>query len=213
MNHAQARTRRRSSCSTTSRRFSACCSRTDAFARSRMPSRRGRASAGSRPAAQRARAAGQGRVRARVRSLPRRPGSVDDRSRRRPLPRHLRRSARDRWTPSRPAVRVQGVPASGSRAMRGPTRSRSRTARTVRRTSSDPGRALLTGFVGGAPPPTTGTSSTSPACAGSANGAVLPQQQRGDARRCGRSLHRVLQARAGELAAGRRCRRSRAPTA
>ena len=39
----------------------------------------------------------------------------------------------------------------------------------IRRTSSDPGRALLTGFVGGARPPrTTGTSSTCPDCAGSA---------------------------------------------
>ena len=39
---------------------------------------------------------------------------------------------------------------------------------TTRRTSSDPGRALLTGFVGGPAPGTTGTSSTSPGFAGSA---------------------------------------------
>ena len=42
------------------------------------------------------------------------------------------------------------------------------TGTKVRRTSSDPGRALLTGFVGGRPRRTTGTSSTCPACAGSA---------------------------------------------
>ena len=39
---------------------------------------------------------------------------------------------------------------------------------TVRRTSSDPGRALLTGFVDCRSQPTTGRSSTIPGCAGSA---------------------------------------------
>ncbi len=70
--------RRRNSSSTTWPRFSACSSRTIAFARSPTRSRDGHDTvAGSGSAAQRARAAGQGRLRARLRPVPRRPRAVD----------------------------------------------------------------------------------------------------------------------------------------
>ena len=68
----------------------------------------------------------------------------------------------------------------------------------VRRTSSDPGRALLTGYVGGLPGTRrSGEAGYARPSRDPQDRAVFPQQQRGHARRGGRSLHRVLQARAG----------------
>ena len=66
-----------------------------------------------------------------------------------------------------------------------------------------PGRALLTGFVGGPRPRTTGTSWTCPSFAGSSDRPVLPQQQRGYTRRGGGSLHGVLHGAASVDGAGR----------
>ena len=124
--------------------------------------------------------AGQGCVRARVPPLPRRARAC--------------RPAVHMNLPSFP-LHFESMPASGRHGDAGPVRVRAlpridsqRNARTyeivlslptqgpsgiipagtrVRRTSSDPGRALLTGFVGGPVARTmTGTSSTSPGCAG-----------------------------------------------
>ena len=118
--------------------------------------------AGSRSAAQRARAAGQSGVRARLQPMPRRPRTDD--------------SPRPRWfgfTASQPVpasrrhrdagpLRVCGLPAA-ARAQcpdvrdyavysdAGPRRVLPAGTK-IRRTSSDPGRALLTGFVGGPAP-------------------------------------------------------------
>ena len=75
-------------------------------------------------------------------------------------------SVRGPSTPRRPrASRLRRV-RRNSRAMRGPTRSPWPTARKIRRTSSDPGRALLTGSSAAPAPRTTGTSSTCPALRG-----------------------------------------------
>ena len=75
----------------------------------------------------------------------------------------------------------------------------------MRRTSSDPGRALLTGFVGGPPGQDDWNKFDMPGLRGmQLHGTVLSQQQRRHAGRSGRSLLRVLQARAGRRAAGRR---------
>ncbi len=86
---------------------------------------------------------------------------------------------------------------------------------TLRRTSSDPGRALLTGVVG-APyrRPDDWNKFDVPGLRGiCAHRAVLPQQQRRHAGRGRRSLHRVLQARAGRLRRPASCRRWRRRTA
>ena len=113
------------------------------------------------PRAQRARAAGQGRLRARVRPVPRRPRAVDPAVPGRSVSQHLEpvpASGRHRDARS---LRVCAVPAATrpqcadlrDRAVlptQGPTGHPAGTK--VRRTSSDPGRALLTGFVGGPGP-------------------------------------------------------------
>ena len=69
----------------------------------------------------------------------------------------------------------------------------------IRRTSSDPGRALLTGWVGGPAPPFDDWNKFDvPGLRGIRNTApVLPQQQRGHARRGRRPLHRALQVHQG----------------
>ena len=73
----------------------------------------------------------------------------------------------------------------------------------TRRTSSDPGRALLTGFVGGVPAQDDWNKFDVPGLRGhQQDRPVLPQQQRRHPRGGRRSLHRVLQARAGECGAG-----------
>ena len=78
----------------------------------------------------------------------------------------------------------------------------------IRRTSSDPGRALLTGFVGGPAPRDDWEKFDVPGLRGiSKTAPYFHQQQRRHARRDGRSLHRALQARGGQLRPGpRRCR-------
>ena len=178
----RSRARRRNSSWTISRPFSACCSRTIGFARLSNA-----ISAGDTPlpdpdrAAERARTAGQGRVRPRLRSVPRRPGAVDAAGSRRSIPRHLQpvpasrryrrrplalllqpcpeRLARNARTyeitvsvPTPcppPAGRVTPCPLSPAPGVPAPPLP---AGAKIRRTSSDPGRALLTGFVGGAAP-------------------------------------------------------------
>ena len=146
-------TRRRSSCSTIWRPSSASCSPITASARCPTPCARGRCRFRTGSAADRARAGRQGRVRPRLRAVPWRPGPVDAAGRRWFASTTSRASVRVRWTRShRRAGRSRRVRRS-SRATPGPTRSRCRTGRRIRRTSSDPGRALLTGFAGVGPAP------------------------------------------------------------
>ena len=155
--------------------------------------------------ADRARAGRQGRVRPRLHAVPWRPRPVDAAGAGGALPRHLDPvSAARRRRDARRASRSRRARRS-SRATPGPTRSRCPTARTMRRTSSDPGRALLTGFVGGAPAPQDDWNKLDvPGLRGLRRTApVLPQQQRGDDRGGGRSLHRVLQAGHANARAGR----------
>ena len=107
--------------------------------------------AGSRSAARRARAAGQGGVRARLRPVPRRPRTVDPAGPGGSIPRHLEPVSASGRHRDAGALRVRAVPAA-TRPQRPDLRDHAgRTARKIRRTSSDPGRALLTGFVGGRP--------------------------------------------------------------
>ena len=153
------------------------------------------------PPAQRARTAGKGRVR----SAP--AASATAAPDNRP---HRRRSFD--FTTSRASVRVPSTRRRRPALPLPPCPPQlARNARTyeiacangtkIRRTSSDPGRALLTGFVGGVPaqddwnkfdvPGLRGISKTAPYFHN--NSAATP-------RRRGRPLHRVLQARAGECA-------------
>ena len=84
----------------------------------------------------------------------------------------------------------------------------------VRRVSSDPGRALLTGFVGGpAARRRLEQARRQRTARDREDGALLPQQQRRHARAGGRALHRVLPAGAGDGAARVWCRHSRRPMA
>ena len=121
------------------------------------------------------------------------------------------------FTTSAPSARARSIPSCPLDSPSRPARlGLARNARTyeitlangtkIRRTSSDPGRALLTGFVGGPPADRRleqvrrSRTSRNPQ-----DRAVLPQQQRRDAGRGRRSLHRVLQACAkADCAAGRR---------
>ena len=126
--------------------------------------------AGSGSAAQRAGAAGQGRLHARVCAVPRRSFPVDAAADAalsgRSLPLdcdYVSPSGRHRHTP---ALGVRPLPAA-PRPQRTDA-SLLANGTTVRRTSSDPGRALLTGFVNCRSQPTTGRSSIIPGCAGSA---------------------------------------------
>ena len=131
------------------------------------------------------------------------PGTVDRTGPGRSLPRHRDAvSASRRHRDARP-LRLCAVPAA-TRAQCPDLRDHAgRTARKIRRTSSDPGRALLTGFVGGPAPQDDWNKFDMPGLRGiSQTAPVLPQQQRRHARRGRRPLHRVLQARAGECAAG-----------
>ena len=69
----------------------------------------------------------------------------------------------------------------------------------TRRTSSDPGRALLTGFVGGVPAQDDWNKHDMPGTSGHPQDRpLLPQQQRRHPRGGRRSLHGVLQARDGQ---------------
>ena len=120
-------------------------------------------------AAQRARAAGQGRVRARVRAVPRRSLAVERRS---------RRSSGSTTSP--PSVRARSIRVDArSLRVRAVPAALARNARTyeitlangttIRRTSSDPGPRAVDGVRRAARRRrTTGTSSTCPGCAGSA---------------------------------------------
>ena len=194
--------------------------------------------AGSRSAAQRARSAGQGRVRARVRAVSRRSRAVD---RRRPRSFDSTRSPRSVRVPSiprcPPASRLRRARIA-SRATPGPTRSRCPCRRRARRQATVSRRVLCRlrqvlrprRFRSGqGPPHELGSGpravdrlrrrSARPRRLGKArraraprdqqHRAVLPQQQRGHARRGGRSLHRVLQAREGQCRHPGSCRRSR----
>ena len=95
-----------------------------------------------------------------------------------------------------PALQLQALPAA-PRAQRANLRNHAADGAKIRRTSSDPGRALLTGFVGVRRPAGTGRLEQArrarPARAAQ-HRAVLPQQQRRHAGRSRRPLHRVLQA-------------------
>ena len=165
----RSRARRRSSCSTICRRSSACCSRTIVCAPWPTPSREGtRPLPDPDPPLDRARRAGQGGVRARLRPVPRRPRTVDaaGHAHRPPAPvirfhTILSQCPRPGRHRDAGAIRVCALPAA-PRAQCADLRDRAVGADAepggllpagtkVRRTSSDPGRALLTGFVGGPP--------------------------------------------------------------
>ena len=139
--------------------------------RARRAVRAGTAAARSRSAAQRAGAAGQGRVRARLRAMPRWPRTVDAGTPGRPVVRFhtSQRSVRVRLTPPRLRASFAACPPQLARNAR--TYEITLAERDARSAGQAPipGRALLTGFVGVGPSRrTTGTSSTSPAFAGSA---------------------------------------------
>ena len=209
--------RRRSDCSTICASFQRVLFTNRSGAR---PGRRGQrrhdAAAGCRSAAERARAAGQGRLRARVQPVSWRPGPVDRRRRRSfAFTTSRTQCPRPVDTVDAGALRVRRRARRSSPATPGPTRSRCRTARRSAAPARDPGRALLTGFVGGAAAAQDDWNKLDvPATARhQQDRAVLPQQQRRHARRSRRSLHRVLQARAGELRAQASRRRLRRPTA
>ena len=147
------------------------------------------------PPLERARAAGQGRVRARLRSMPRRPRPVDLAGAGGSIPRHLEPVSASRRYGLAGSLRVSRRARRDSRAMPGRTSITLPNGTKIRRTSSDPGRALLTGFVGGVLRPGRLEQVRRPRAArDQQDRAVLPQQQRRHARGRGRSLHRVLQA-------------------
>ena len=223
---ARSRSPRRSGCSTTCPRSSGSCSRTLVFAPCPMPCERARSAAGSRSAAQRARGAGQGGVRSCLRPLPRRPRTVDATGPGRFDITSCRASVHVPSTPSTPArFAFAACPPQLARnartyeiALSAPTPSPGGllpAGTKVRRTSSDPGRALLTGYVGG--PLRAAGRLGQVRHAGTARDpqdrSVLPQQQRGDPRGRRRSLHRRSSARGrllappGVLAASRYDRR------
>ena len=103
----------RNGCSTTCRRFSACCSRNHRVRALADAVSDGRdAAAGSGSAAQRARAAGQGRVRARVRAVPRRSGTVDAAGAGDSIPRHCDPVSAARRHGDAGPLRVRAVPAA-----------------------------------------------------------------------------------------------------
>ena len=161
----------------------------------RRPARGHAAAAGGGWTADRARAGRQGRLRPRLHAVPWRARASRRRRRRRSGSTTSPASVRGRSTPRSPA-RFAFTPCPPQLARNARTYEITLpNGTTVRRTSSDPGRALLTGFVGGAPAAgRLEQAGHAGAARAPQDGAVLPQQQRGDDRGGGRSLHRVLQA-------------------
>ncbi len=199
----RSRTRRRSSFSTTWPRSSACCSRTIAFAPCRTPSDEGITPLPDpdRPLNELEQ---QGKVvfeRACAQchggpgqSTGQRPGDSVSRHRDQcPRPVDTATPARFAFAPCPPRL------ARNARTYEITLANGTKT----RRTSSDPGRALLTGFVGGPAPQDDWDKFDMPGLRGHPQDRpVLPQQQRRHPRGGRRSLHRVLQAREGHCPAG-----------
>ena len=147
------------------------------------------------PSAQRARTGGKAVFERACAQCHGGPGQSTAQAAGRPLSRHLQPVSASGRHGDAGAIRLRRRVRRSSRAMRGPTRSRCPTAPRSAATSSDPGRALLTGFVGGPPAQDDWNKFDMPGLRGhQPDRAVLPQQQRRDARGDGRPLHRVLQA-------------------
>ena len=226
------RTCRRNSFSTTCPRFSGCCSRTIVFARCPTPSERARlrcripirrstrsssrARSCSCAPAPSATAAPDSRRPRRPQAPPARSFDFTTSSSQCPRPGDTVTPARFAFAacPPRLARNARTYEIALSIPTPGPT-GLLPAGTKIRRTSSDPGRALLTGFVGGAcPRRTTGTNSTCPDFAGSArpprtSTTTAPPRSRRS------SITTSSSSSACEANASRQasCRRSRRPTA
>ncbi len=216
------RTRRRNSCSTTCRRFSGCCSRTIACARWLMPSGRAPTPLPDPdrpldPLEQQGKVGVRARLRASATAAPdsrrrgdaQAPGPVvrfHNIASQCPRPVDTATPARLSFAPCPPqlARNARTYEITLANGDRGPVadelRSRPGVADRVRRRPCRPGRLEQVRHAR--------------ASRDQQDRPVLPQQQRRHARGDGRSLHRVLQARGGELGRpARPSRRSRRPTA